>query len=155
MDKNIFACRKCGSCCQGQGGIVLSGLDLQRIEQNIDPLYFKTRDDYIEEVNGKLRLRQGEDGYCVFFQKDRGCGIHEFKPDVCRAWPFFRGNLEDETSLAMAKEYCPGIGSEITHSEFLKYGLQWLSQNNLIRHRSSDTPTALINIHLLFYTTEL
>lgn len=66
-------------------------------------------DSYCERIGGKLKIRCGEDGYCVFFRQGSGCGVHEGKPSICRAWPFFRGNIEDPASLAMAKEFCPGI----------------------------------------------
>lgn len=71
------------------------------------------------------------------------------KPDVCRAWPFFRGNLEDAASLSMAREYCPGIDKNCEFKVFLESGLSWLENNNLIFPASRDTPNALVNEHLL------
>lgn len=89
-------------------------------------------DNYCIRQNGKLKLATGPDGYCVFFIPDKGCRVHEVKPGVCRAWPFFRGNLVDEISMAMAAEYCPGINRQAGFEQFRSYGLDYLRNNDLL-----------------------
>lgn len=137
MPERVFSCRKCGHCCEGQGGIVLSGRDQGRLAAflNLAEAAFVAR--YVEYAQGKPRIRSGADGFCVFFEAGKGCGVHPAKPDVCRAWPFFRGNLIDPASLAMAREFCPGIARDVAFSDFAAIGRQWLRQSGLA---SSSAP---------------
>ena len=91
------------------------------------------RDEFLtrhaEEKSGKRRLRSRADNYCVFF--DQGCSVHEAKPDVCRAWPFFKGNLEDAVSWKLAQDYCPGINAEASFAEFVEEGRRCLREDQL------------------------
>lgn len=86
---------------------------------------------WTERAGSKLRLCAGKDGNCVFFDPQVGCGVHPAKPDVCRAWPFFRGNLHDPLSFAMAKEYCPGIKKTASFEEFSQIGREHLINSGL------------------------
>ena len=108
---SAFACRMCGQCCEGRGGIVVSPTDEARLCRalRLDPPTFRER--YTEQRNGKMHLRVGEDGRCLFFRETGGCSVHVHKPAVCRAWPFFKGNLIDPVSFSLAKEYFPGISN--------------------------------------------
>ena len=126
-----FDCMGCGHCCQGRGGIVVAPRDLQRISDHLGltPLDFEKA--YGERKGQKLVIRMGDDGYCVFYRSGIGCGVHVAKPDVCRAWPFFRGNLLDPVSLDLAKEYCPGISREVGFAEFVRQGLSYLRQEDI------------------------
>lgn len=140
----VFQCRMCGHCCEGSGGIVLSPSDLSRLSKHLklEPTEVLVR--FAEKVNGKFKIRNGDDGRCIFFAEGRGCGVHEGKPAVCRAWPFFRGNIEDPASLALAKEYCPGIRPDVSHAEFSKEGLKELQREGLLAHDPSCEANALI-----------
>lgn len=139
-----FDCRMCGQCCQGEGGIVVSPTDLARICAflGMTPEAFEAA--YGERRNGKLKVRTGPDGNCVFFAVGRGCTVHEGKPDICRAWPFFRGNLVDADSLAMAKEYCPGIRSDVRHAEFAAAGRAYLADRGLLACDCTCEANALV-----------
>ena len=77
-------------------------------------------------------------------KKGQGCGVHEGKPAICRAWPFFRGNIEDPASLALAKDFCPGIAPEVRHAEFARQGLAYLREEGLLAHDPSCEANALI-----------
>lgn len=128
---DIFECRMCGQCCEGKGGIVLEQQELERLAlfTGLSPEEFQAR--YCCQTGGKLKLVANEAGYCVFFVPGKGCDVHEVKPGVCRAWPFFRGNLVDEISLAMAVEYCPGINRQASFEQFRSFGLEYLRKNDL------------------------
>lgn len=128
----VFECKRCGSCCQGRGGIVVSRKDLARLAAHLGMSEEETAQEYGEVSNGKLKIRSGADGWCCFFQPGIGCSVHEGKPDICRAWPFFRGNLVDEISFAMAKEYCPGIGQDVDFAVFRAEGLTALKTELLL-----------------------
>ena len=126
-----FSCTRCGKCCEGRGGIVVGPRDLPRL-----CAYFGLPADevlarYTENIGGKPTLRCGEDGFCLFFKAGRGCSIHPARPAVCRAWPFFRGNLVDEVSFLMAREDCPGIHRDATHEAFAKEGFRYLNDYKL------------------------
>lgn len=99
---------------------------------------------YTEIFDGKPVLITGEDGFCYFFKEGRGCTIHEARPDVCRAWPYFRGNLIDEFSFAMAKEDCPGIVKTVSHAFFAYDGYAYLKNNGLLCKDKSVDGRALI-----------
>ena len=65
------------------------------------------------------------------------------KPDICRAWPYFRGNLLDPGSLELSKEFCPGIPSSLSHAAFARQGLDWLVRENLAGSAGADEANAL------------
>ena len=138
-----FDCRMCGSCCRGAGGIVVGDKDLERLcaHTALSPEEFGAR--FAERRNGKLKLRVGVDDCCVFFTVGQGCTVHPAKPDICRAWPFFRGNLLDAESLSLAKEYCPGIHPDIGQAEFARRGMAELEEENLGGRGGADEATAL------------
>lgn len=127
----VFDCRMCGHCCEGRGGIVLGGRDIARLAHFLGQTEADFCENSCEEMHGKLMLATGADGYCLFFRQGSGCVVHDAKPDVCRAWPFFRGNLEDSHSLALAADFCPGINPEVSFEEFAEAGRRYLLENGL------------------------
>ncbi len=144
MSEKSFSCRRCGHCCHGRGGSVVGQRDLPRllVYFNMEKADFLAR--YTEIFDGKPVLITGGDGFCYFFEEGRGCTIHEARPDVCRAWPYFRGNLIDEFSFAMAKEDCPGIVKTVSHAFFAHDGYAYLKNNGLLCKDKSVDGRALI-----------
>ena len=142
-DSRVFACTMCSQCCQGVGDIVVSPRDLERITRALNLSAREFEERYGERRGGKLQIRAGEDGRCVFFREGRGCLVHEGKPDVCRAWPFFRGNIVDSESFAMARDYCPGISRTCTHEEFVREGRLYLEKHGLLAHDRDNAGTAV------------
>lgn len=140
---SAFACRMCGQCCEGRGGIVVSPADEARLCQALclDSPTFRER--YTELRNGKMHLRAGRDGRCLFFRETGGCSVHIHKPAVCRAWPFFRGNLIDPVSFSLAKEYCPGISRQVSHADFVAEGIQYIRSEELFADDSGKAGAAL------------
>ena len=144
MMSDIFDCKMCGTCCEGRGGIVVSPKDLTRLARFLKLSEDQVIERYAEYAGSKLKLRNADNGCCIFFAKDQGCQVHAGKPDICRAWPFFRGNLVDAESFAMARSFCPGINSQISHEEFVQAGLTYLRKENLLAHDASHEANALI-----------
>ena len=142
--ETVFQCRMCGHCCEGRGGIVVSPADLTRLAAFLHLAPEEVIKRYGEHSGGKLKIRTGDDGRCIFFRDGQGCGVHEGKPAICRAWPFFRGNIEDPASLALAKDFCPGIAPEVRHAEFARQGLAYLREEGLLAHDPSCEANALI-----------
>lgn len=142
MTTEAFKCRMCGHCCHGEGGIIMSEKDQVRLADHLGIDVNELIEKYSVDCNGKISLGTGEDGYCVFFEN--GCGVHPGRPDICRAWPFFRGNLIDPMSWEMIQEYCPGVNPEAGHKEFARQGMEYLRKEGLLRYDSDVDPNALI-----------
>ena len=137
MPENAFICQMCGQCCTGEGGIVLSRSDLERLSSFLDLSLDAFAERYAIQSGSSLYLTTKEDGSCVFFTPGSGCTVHSVKPEICRAWPFFLGNLRDEMSWRMAQDSCPGINPQVSHEEFVRQGLAYLRENGLL-HQSGD-----------------
>lgn len=142
----VFTCTMCGRCCEGRGGIVLSVKDLTRLSGHLEISPAEFSDYYGEPRGGKLVIRAGDDGFCVFFKPGKGCLVHAARPDICRAWPFFRGNLVDEISLEMAASDCPGIKLERGFEEFRRQGLEYLRENGLIADEADDVAANALKV---------
>jgi uncharacterized protein len=140
-DGEAFVCKRCGDCCKGSGGIVLSDRDIQRLAGHLCLSAEAMLERYAEQRRGKHFLQTGADGYCIFF--DQGCTVQPAKPDICRAWPFFRGNIEDELSWQMAQDGCPGIVVETTHQRFADQGRRFLREEGLVHTDADKNPRAL------------
>ena len=120
----------------------MTAKDQKRLAAHLDISIDTLVEKYTEERGNKLHLIVGEDEYCIFFKE--GCGVHPGRPDVCRAWPYFRGNLVDEMSWEMIQDYCPGVNPKAGHKEFVKQGKQYLRDEDLLRY-DPDSPNALIS----------
>jgi uncharacterized protein len=135
-----FTCLRCGNCCQGEGGIVLTAMDITRLCSHLQLTVAEFSATCMETVGGKQRLRTKHDGWCLFFNE--GCSVHPAKPSVCRAWPFFRGNMVDASSWEMAQDACPGINAQVGHAQFVLQGREYL--RNLELEEATDSgPNAL------------
>ena len=141
-DLQTFHCHMCGHCCQGTGGIIVSEPEWQRIAKylNTDSNFFLA--NYTDRQGKKRRLKNDKNGYCLFFSK-QGCSIHSVKPDICRAWPFFRGNIIDSSSWEMAQDYCPGIKADAEHASFAAEGKKYLREHFLIKTDKEQAANAL------------
>lgn len=144
MSKAAFECQRCGHCCQGVGGIVLTAHDRERLAGHLGLPVPAMLEQFAERAGGKLRLRAGEDGYCVFFRHGAGCGVHPGRPDICRAWPYFRGNLVDATSWEMIQTDCPGVNEAAGHEAFVRQGVEYLCEHGLIHDPGPEAPHALV-----------
>ncbi len=139
-DSEAFHCQRCGHCCYGRGGIVLGADDRARLADHLGITQEALLTAYAEWLAGKLVLSVRENGYCVFF--DNGCSVHSVKPRVCKAWPFFRGNMIDETSWRMAQDSCPGINPDCGHEAFVRQGRTLLVAEGLLE-TTAEGPEAL------------
>lgn len=141
---DAFDCKMCGHCCLGEGGIIVSPKDLTRLCEHTAMSAEDFSAEFCETKNEKLRIRIRKDGFCIFFETGKGCAVHEGKPDICRAWPFFRGNVVDSESLHLAKDFCPGIRQDVEHGDFAEQGRQYLAENGLLAKDPSCEARALI-----------
>ncbi|WP_028575147.1 YkgJ family cysteine cluster protein [Desulfonatronovibrio hydrogenovorans] len=141
--KEAFTCTMCGQCCRGSGGIVATIEDQKAMALflHLDLLDFQAR--YVGSSGHKSFIRAGQDGLCLFFISGQGCMVHPVKPGPCRAWPFFRGNLLDESSFEMARQYCSGISQDISFADFVRQGLDYLDQQGLSAENQTSPANAL------------
>jgi len=140
-EASTFNCRRCGHCCHGEGGIVLDGRDQARLIAHLG----LGREEFLAAFTvpraGKVFLTAGAGGDCVFF--DQGCGVHAARPDICRAWPFFKGNLIDAASFELSQDYCPGIDPDSSHAAFARQGAAYLRGNGLVKSSEPGAAEAL------------
>jgi uncharacterized protein len=139
-----FVCKRCGQCCEGTGGIVLTPKDRERLAAHLGLSVVEMLARFAESTGDKLRLRAGADGFCVFFKPGEGCGVHPGRPDICRAWPYFRGNLVDEASWEMIQSDCPGVEGAAGHAAFVDQGLEYIRAHGLAHEPGPETPHALV-----------
>ncbi len=144
LSRQAFSCRMCGCCCLGQGGIVLTSRDQERLRTCLGLPLAEFLARYTEQQGEKVCLITNQANVCVFFETGQGCSVHASKPDICRAWPFFRGNLLDVMSWKMAQDVCPGINPDVEHRDFVSQGFMYLQAQDLVRSPDPQTPTALV-----------
>lgn len=142
-EPEAFDCKRCGHCCHGEGGIVMTPNDRQRLAAHLGLSEADMLERYAERAGDKLRLQAREDGFCVFYKEGLGCGVHPGRPDICRAWPYFRGNLVDSTSWEMIQTDCPGVENAAGHATFVRQGVDYLYDNDLVHEPDPQTPNAL------------
>ena len=144
-----FACACCGDCCRGTGGIVLRETDAERLADSLRTSVATFLERYAEKARGKYRLRAGADGACVF-AAGAVCGVHEARPDICRTWPFFRGNLVDSVSFSMAAEGCMGVCRANSFADFVRSGARYLLENGIyVEALEKNAPSALMSADAL------
>lgn len=92
-----FRCHRCAIFCCKLGGPELTQEDIERIKQSSYPV-----EDFLEPSLNKefkglrvicSRLKNRDDGSCVFLTFDaakgvRECSIHNVRPALCRLYPF-------------------------------------------------------------------
>lgn len=115
----VFNCRQCGWCCQGEGGIVLSPERIDLLAGYLGLSQDRFLAGYCRSKNGRWQVATGTDGYCLFYdQTIPGCGVHPVKPEICSLWPFFPGNVAHPEGFQVAKNNCPGIEPDVDFQTF-------------------------------------
>lgn len=116
---DIFQCRRCGECCKGFGGTLVSDADVAAIAEYLG----MSPNDFAENCcvrSGFGRvLAQGKDGYCMFAEHAL-CTIHPVKPRMCRAWPFIESVLRDPGNWNIMAGACPGIRADVPEKTVIK-----------------------------------
>lgn len=115
--KRLFACTLCGDCCKGYGGTYLSDTDIDAISRYLGVSADRLTASYTRKSGGRRLIAQGENGYCVFW--DKLCTIHPVKPKMCRQWPFIRSILVDVANWQAMAGSCPGMDAGAPHRMIL------------------------------------
>jgi Fe-S-cluster containining protein len=113
-----FECTQCGKCCGGAPGTVLvTDSELKSMSQALQLSPEQFREMYTRTLpSGKLSLRERANYDCVFFERDLGCTIYAQRPQQCRTWPFWRGNLASREHWEASSLECPGMDQGPVHS---------------------------------------
>ena len=115
-----FECTMCGTCCYGEGGIYVTQDEIERISRFLDVNQQSFLADFCEERDGRFSVKTGADGFCILYDKGRGCLIHPVKPGICSLWPFYPAIVRDRDNWEMAKDACPGINPKSPFEDFVK-----------------------------------
>jgi len=99
-DEARFQCLPgCGLCCSYR--VVLSTEDQERLRE----AGCQARRE--ETADGKAILPR-EDGFCLFLDRDRRCGVYADRPAQCRTYPYLPSPYEQpELDVDLS---CPGLG---------------------------------------------
>ena len=126
-----FECKQCGACCYGEGGIQVSGAEVKVAAAflGMPPASFIRK--FCEKRSGKLSIKTGSDGYCIFYDHEKKCLIHPAKPRSCVLWPFYLALLKDRDNWDLVKEACPGINPDCPFEEFVRQGEEKLEEWNI------------------------
>jgi hypothetical protein len=115
-----FECLICGECCYGEGGIFLEEEEIKRIASFLGITQEVFVSQSCEERHGRIYVKTGPDGFCIYYDMDRGCLIHPVKPERCSLWPFYPAIISDKENWEQAKDACPGINPYCPFEEFVR-----------------------------------
>ena len=115
--KQIFACQRCGYCCQGETTVSLDENDRRRMVAALGLSEDEVREKYWR-VTGNVTQMKIVDGHCIFY--DNGCTVHGGRPWRCAQWPMHPSLLTDENNFVTIKESCPGLNQQIAYEEFCR-----------------------------------
>ncbi len=140
-----FKCIKCGKCCSDSKTFVnLTFLDILQIKKGLNIPgnellqvigFYTFKDQNVEEFmdqmiyspiiteNGPayIGILKNENSECVFLDNEKKCKIHDFRPKICKAFPFtfdlkdIEGRESSELDLIYTSkgiDYCPGISKK-------------------------------------------
>ncbi|MCM1251727.1 MAG: YkgJ family cysteine cluster protein [Clostridium sp.] len=106
-------CTGCSSCCQGMGeSILLDPYDIWQIETNCHTTFADLMADKAEfhVVDGlilpNLKM-QGVKEQCGFLDEKGRCGIHAYRPGLCRLFPLGRNYENHKLQYFVLEDACP------------------------------------------------
>ncbi|MFZ5759809.1 MAG: YkgJ family cysteine cluster protein [Thermodesulfobacteriota bacterium] len=117
MEENIFACKQCGYCCQGETTVSLDKADLQRMTAYLGMPEHEVVEKFLRVTDGIVQMKIA-DGHCIFFKN--GCTIHPGKPWRCSQWPLHPSILADSGNFLAISASCPGINASLGYEEFCR-----------------------------------
>lgn len=125
-----FKCKRCATFCCRLGGPKLTRNDIERIKEA--GYHVK---DFLEPVNSKFKalsvmhssLRNREDGSCIFLKFDSEqnryeCSIYDFRPVLCRLYPFDFDRVDPNIIILKFIPCCRGLNNpdgELVDEKFI------------------------------------
>lgn len=106
-----FECTRCGDCCAGTPGYVwVEPEEIDRLAAHLGLDADAFGRTYLRRVGDRVSLVEMAGHACVFWDAARGCSVYEARPDQCRTWPFWPGNLATPEDWEGTQRVCPGAG---------------------------------------------
>lgn len=110
-----FDCHQCGGCCSGpgEGYIWLIQAEIKFIADYLSESVEQVRQKYLRRVGPRTSIiEEAVSKDCIFAREIDGqkkCAIYPVRPNQCRTWPFWAGNLQSASKWNQATGECPGI----------------------------------------------
>ena len=110
-----FECIECGSCCSGpdEGDIWITKPEIELLVKYLDIPVEKVREKYLKRIGLHTTIiEQPKSKDCIFLKSVEGkkiCSIYPVRPNQCRTWPFWVGNILNPDAWNRSGRKCPGI----------------------------------------------
>ncbi len=114
---NVFLCRRCGYCCQGETTVSLNEKDQENMLCFLEITREEALGKYWRFTDGEVQMKT-INGHCIFFED--GCTIHQARPWRCREWPLVRAILIDRINLDSISSSCPGINKDASYTDICR-----------------------------------
>lgn len=111
--EELFSCKRCGYCCQGETTVSLSKDDQEIMLDSLGISREEAFKKYWVQKSSEVQMRTVE-GHCIFY--DEGCVVHEGRPWRCREWPLVPAILLGEENLVTIRTSCPGLTANASYS---------------------------------------
>lgn len=106
-------CSGCSACCRGMGeSVLLDPMDIFRLEKHLGQTFQELMAGpvqlHVEDglILPNLRM-DGEKEQCFFLNGEGRCGIHGFRPGICRLFPLGRNYEGDRVRYFLLADACP------------------------------------------------
>lgn len=105
-------CEGCSACCKGMGNsVVLDPYDVWRLERGLGISFSDMigKQLMLSVVDGLILPSlnmEGETGCCPFLTPEGRCGIHSFRPGICRLFPLGRYYHDEGFSYVLMTGEC-------------------------------------------------
>ncbi len=107
-----FECTRCGACCTGAPGYVwVDDNELAALANFLQMPVHEVQGLYTRQLRQRRSLREKLNNDCIFWDRDQGCTVYEARPQQCRTWPFWPGNVANEKEWQRTCDVCPGSGT--------------------------------------------
>lgn len=119
-------CKGCSECCRGMGqSILLDPYDIWQLETNLCETFGGLMREKIElHVEEGLILpnlkMQGAEECCGFLNREGRCGIHPFRPGLCRLFPLGRQYEEQNLQYFLLENACPNGQTKVRVRKWLE-----------------------------------
>lgn len=109
-----FTCSRCAICCGDTGKKTRHILMMKNEAELISKTASRKTAEFAEKITHHqpyvFEMRKDKEGKCLFL-KGRECAIYEFRPLVCRFYPFELAQRKDGKPEFRSTDECPSLGS--------------------------------------------
>ncbi len=149
-DKNIrakwyigglhFDCAGCGNCCAGpdEGYIWITKREIEMLADYLAMSVDQVGEKYLTRFGNRSSIiEEPKTKDCIFLTDcgaGRGCAVYQVRPNQCRTWPFWPGNLTSINDWNEAAQRCPGLNRGRLYSfeeiEQIRKQKKWWTDDN-------------------------